>query len=89
MVLSLHLYSGHGLDIQSPIPKSVNSTENLPDLRQAWAQPGAMTSMINWYRAVVRHMPKLPKDPRIKVPTLMMWGMKDVALSHRMARPSM
>ena len=27
--------------------------------------------------------------PRIKVPTLMMWGMKDAALSHRMARPSM
>jgi pimeloyl-ACP methyl ester carboxylesterase len=26
---------------------------------------------------------------RIKVPTLMMWGMKDFALSSRMARPSM
>jgi pimeloyl-ACP methyl ester carboxylesterase len=26
---------------------------------------------------------------RIRVPTLMMWGMKDFALSHRLARPSM
>jgi len=26
---------------------------------------------------------------RIKVPTLMMWGVKDFALTHRMARPSM
>ena len=25
---------------------------------------------------------------RIRVPTLMMWGMKDLALTHRMARPS-
>jgi len=33
-------------------------------------------------------MPKMPEDPRIKVPTLMMWGMRDFALSHRMARPS-
>ncbi len=31
----------------------------------------------------------MPKDPRVKVRTLMMWGMKDFALSHRMARPSM
>jgi pimeloyl-ACP methyl ester carboxylesterase len=57
--------------------------------KEAWSQPGAMTSMINWYRAVIRHMPKLPKEPRVKVRTLMMWRMKDFALSHRMARPSM
>jgi pimeloyl-ACP methyl ester carboxylesterase len=25
----------------------------------------------------------------VKAPTLMMWGMQDVALSHRMARPSL
>jgi pimeloyl-ACP methyl ester carboxylesterase len=29
------------------------------------------------------------KDFHIIVPTLMMWGMKDFALTHRMARPSM
>ena len=57
--------------------------------KEAWSQPGAMTSMINWYRAAFRHLPKLPKDARVKVRTLMMWGMKDFALSHRMARPSM
>ena len=46
-------------------------------------------SMINWYRAIMRYQPAVPKDPRINVPTLMMWGVKDVALTHRMARPSM
>ena len=65
------------------------TNDDIVKYKEAWSQPGAMTSMINWYRAVIRHMPKLPEDPRIKVPTLMMWGMKDVALSHRMARPSM
>ena len=65
------------------------TNDDIMKYKEAWSQPGAMTSMINWYRAVIRHMPKLPEDPRIKVPTLMMWGMKDVALSHRMARPSM
>jgi len=48
-----------------------------------------MTSMLNWYRAAVFHQPSMPDDVRAKVPTLMMWGMKDVALTHRMARPSM
>jgi pimeloyl-ACP methyl ester carboxylesterase len=63
--------------------------EDIAKYKEAWSQPEAMTSMLNWYRAVIRHMPKLPKEPRVKVRTLMMWGMKDFALSHRMARPSM
>jgi pimeloyl-ACP methyl ester carboxylesterase len=48
-----------------------------------------MTAMLNWYRAMVRHRPHMPKDLRVKVPTLMIWGMQDTALSHRMARSSM
>lgn len=63
--------------------------EDIAKYKEAWSQPGAMTSMLNWYRALIRHAPKLPKEPRVKVRTLMMWGMKDFALSHRMARPSM
>lgn len=63
--------------------------EDLCQYKEAWSQPGAMTATINWYRAIVQHPPRIPDDPRIKVPTLMMWGMKDFALTHRMARPSM
>lgn len=63
--------------------------EDVVKYKEAWSQPGAMTSMINWYRAVIRHQPPMPQDVRVKVRTLMMWGMKDVALTHRMARPSM
>jgi epoxide hydrolase 4 len=57
--------------------------------KEAWTQPGEMTATLNYYRAILRHQPAIPQDPRIKVPTLMMWGIKDFALSHRMARPSM
>jgi pimeloyl-ACP methyl ester carboxylesterase len=64
------------------------TNEDIEKYKEAWSQPSAITSMINWYRAIIRYQPPLPKDPRIKVPTLMLWGMKDVALSHRMARPS-
>jgi len=65
------------------------TNEDIEKYKEAWSQPGAMTAMINWYRAALRYQPPIPSDARIRVPTLMMWGMKDVALSHRMARPSM
>ena len=63
--------------------------EDVAEYKRAWSQPSAMTAMLNWYRAAVRHRPKLPKDARVKAPTLMLWGMQDVALSHRMARLSL
>lgn len=65
------------------------TNEDIAEYKKAWSQPGAITGMLNWYRAAVRHRPKLPDDLQVKVPTLMMWGMHDVALSHRMARPSL
>jgi len=56
-----------------------------------WSQPGAMTAMLNWYRASKVVVPppsvSLPLPewllgafPAVKVPTLVIWGMKDVAL---------
>jgi epoxide hydrolase 4 len=64
------------------------TNEDILKYKEAWSQPGAMTAMINWYRGV-RYQSKLPKEMQIKVPTLILWGMKDVALTHRMARPSL
>jgi epoxide hydrolase 4 len=63
--------------------------EDIEKYKEAWSQPGAMTVMLNWYRAAAWFRPRIPKNPRVKVPTLMMWGMKDAALTHRLARPSM
>ena len=63
--------------------------EEIERYKEAWSQPNAMTSMINWYRASVRNPGWIPNDMRIKIPTLMMWGTKDFALTRRMARPSM
>ena len=65
------------------------TNEDIAKYKEAWSQSGAMTAMINWYRAAVLYQRPILKDPIIKVPTLMIWGMKDVALSQRMARPSM
>ncbi len=47
------------------------------EYRQAWSQPGAMTAMLNWYRAMFRYGAKPPKLTRISTPTLILWGAKD------------
>ena len=41
----------------------------------AWSEPGALTAMLNWYRAL-RHRPSRPL-PRIEAETLVLWGVED------------
>jgi pimeloyl-ACP methyl ester carboxylesterase len=69
------------------------SDQDLTHYREAWAQPGALTAMINWYRSALRSgfgdgFKVSQELPRITVPTLMLWGKQDVALGHEMAQPS-
>jgi pimeloyl-ACP methyl ester carboxylesterase len=64
------------------------SDADLDHYRAAWSQPGAYTAMLNWYRAMVRHPPDPLARPRISVPTLLIWGARDVALGREMAQPS-
>ena len=56
-----------------------------------WSAPGALTPMLNWYRAseIVVPKPGDPADlpvwttlpfPQIEMPTLVIWGLKDRAL---------
>lgn len=55
---------------------------------EAWQQPRAMTSMLNWYRALVRRMPGKPQHTRVIVPALILWGARDFALSRELAPAS-
>jgi pimeloyl-ACP methyl ester carboxylesterase len=56
-----------------------------------WSQPGAFDAMLNWYRAARVMVPPpgltvplpdwlLRTFPKVRVPTLVVWGMKDSAL---------
>jgi pimeloyl-ACP methyl ester carboxylesterase len=63
--------------------------EDIEKYKEAWSQPGAMTSMLNWYRAAARYQPEISNGLRVTVRTLILWGAKDFALSRRMARPSL
>ncbi len=56
-----------------------------------WSQPGAMTAMLNWYRASSVTVPEVGENaarpafldapfPETRMPVLVIWGMKDSAL---------
>ena len=66
-----------------------------PEERQAylddWRQEGALTAMLNWYRASNLEVPAMDEHsvgptwarapfPKVMVPTLVVWGMRDKAL---------
>jgi len=61
---------------------------DLDAYREAWSRPGAMRAMLSWYRAIVRRPPAMPAAPRIAVPTLLLWGVNDLALTRELAQPS-
>ena len=64
------------------------SPEDLEQYRAAWAQPGTVTAMINWYRNLLRSRAKFP-DPTVRVPTKILWGMRDAFLLSEMAQASL
>lgn len=72
------------------------SAEDLQEYRKAWAQPGAITGAINWYRAIMRQGLASGKTrftnhfkKRVSVPTLLLWGDKDAFLEPFLADWSM
>jgi pimeloyl-ACP methyl ester carboxylesterase len=57
--------------------------------RRAWRRPGRLRGMLHWYRAAARRVLRGDAlDAPVDVPTLVLWGAQDVALSRRMAAPS-
>lgn len=56
---------------------------------EAWRQPGALTAMLNWYRAAILNRPELRGDGEIDLPVLILWGKRDPYLMHEMAAESL
>jgi pimeloyl-ACP methyl ester carboxylesterase len=56
--------------------------------KAGWSEPGALTAMVNWYRAGFRVTHAPWPDPLVQVPTLLIWGAKDHFLGRGVARSS-
>ena len=64
------------------------SAEDFAEYRVAWSQPGALTAMVNWYRAAMRYRVPFP-ERTVRVPTRILWGERDRFLMAEMARESL
>jgi pimeloyl-ACP methyl ester carboxylesterase len=62
------------------------SADELAVYRTAWALPGALTTMLNWYRALSLAPPRA--QGRVRAPTLVVWGDRDFALQAGLAEAS-
>jgi epoxide hydrolase 4 len=62
--------------------------EDIDAYREAWWQGDAMAAMLNWYRANFYWRPQFPADMRVWVPTMVIWGARDIALVKGLARTS-
>lgn len=68
------------------------SDEDLERHAQAWSQPGALSAMLGWYRAVGTSWRMVAASralfSRIAAPTLILWGERDIALGVELAEAS-
>lgn len=86
---------GYGTFFDKTFASHADISKLPPEERQAylddWSQPGAMTAMLNWYRASEMVVPEVGEEaeaplwtklpfPKIAMPTLVVWALKDVAL---------
>lgn len=62
------------------------TNDDLDRYTDAFAQPGALTAMINYYRAAFRPS-RPPEQWRIERPTLVLWGTQDKYLLPQLAQP--
>jgi len=89
MILRMNNWSALAQGICNNAKSNAFTEKDMETYKEAWSQPGAMTAMLNWYRAAFWHRPQIANDMRVRVRTLMLWGVNDIALSRRMARPSL
>jgi epoxide hydrolase 4 len=65
--------------------------EDIARYVEGWAQPGAATAMINYYRAALRQTPRRAEARirPVRAPTLVIWGERDRYLGAELAEPDL
>jgi pimeloyl-ACP methyl ester carboxylesterase len=65
---------------------------DLEQYKQSWSRKGALTAMLNWYRAALLHPSKFALDSeasRVKVRVLLIFGKNDQFVDETLARESL
>jgi pimeloyl-ACP methyl ester carboxylesterase len=87
-LLSARNYAALSAALAGSAPAGLFGEAELRGYRAAWAEPGALTSMLNWYRAFARFRAGAA-DLTVRSPTLILWGDRDRFLEFGMAEASL
>lgn len=81
-------YSFAKRSLRADSPKAFSDTD-LERYVEAWSQPGALTGMINYYRAVLRQSPRSAQGRLVPIQTrtMVIWGERDRHLGAELAEP--
>jgi epoxide hydrolase 4 len=74
--------------VQSSARSDTFKPGELDQYQAAWSRPGALTAMLNYYRALREHRPSHP-PARIPAPTLVLWGEDDRFLELHLAKDTL
>lgn len=92
-ILPEKLMSGRNFKNMAQVLKRISkkgafNESDIKEYKQAWSNRGALTGMLNWYRALpfgIKHI----NQKKIEVPVKIIWGEKDRFLSKELARKSL
>jgi epoxide hydrolase 4 len=76
MLLRLGGYQGVAKAFASARPEAF-TPDVMQSYREAWSTPGALTGMLNWYRAIFRHPIPMPAPGSLSTRCLVLWGDSD------------
>jgi pimeloyl-ACP methyl ester carboxylesterase len=77
-------FAGLKMLVQRSAPPGVFEPGALDHYAAAWAHPGSLTAMLNYYRAM-RERPRHDEPARITPPTLILWAGADMFLERHVA----
>lgn len=70
-------YRGLAAAFSDCIRPEAYGSDELDRYFEAWRRPGAITAMLNWYRALFRQPLPCPAPLSLTPPTLLIWGDRD------------
>jgi len=77
MLMRLGNYNALVKSLRGARRKDAFSKVDIEQYRQAWKKPGALTAMLNWYRALLRRDMPLAQEKRLTMPVRIIWGVDD------------